>query len=112
MYPSIFTLGHPVEAYNILYSIFTYALALQLFLSWPALAFIDMAERKPARPFIWGLGVLVVPIFGAAVYLLTRGEEAKSRARFALVVTGLAVWAIALAYGLPKIWGPLGPKAL
>ena len=112
MFPSIFTLGHPVEAYNILYSIFVYALGLQLFIAWPAVAFIDMAETKPAQPLLWGLGVLVVPIFGAALYLLTRGEEARSRARFAIVVIGLAVWGIALAYGLPKIWGPLGPKAL
>lgn len=112
MHPSIFTLGHPVEAYDILYGIFIYALALQLYFAWAAVAYIDMAEHKPARPLLWGLGVLVVPILGAALYLLTRSDAAKARARLAVIVTGLVVLAIALAYGLPKIWGPLGPKAL
>jgi chromate transport protein ChrA len=112
MHPSIFTLGHPLEAYDILYGVFLYCLPLQMACVWAVMAYLDMAEQKPARPYLWGLGVLVVPILGAAAYLLTRSDKEKERARLAVIVTGLAVWALALAIGLPKIWGPLGPKAL
>ena len=112
MNSSIFMFIHPVEAYDILYGVFIYGLALQLAFSWATIAYMDMAEQKPANTLFWGLGVLVVPILGPAVYLLTHGDAAKSRARLAVVVTGFVVLAIALAYGLPKIWGPLGPKAL
>jgi hypothetical protein len=112
MHPSIFTLGTPVETYDVLYGIFTYVLGLGLYLSWASLAFIDMAEGKQGRGLLWGIAVLVVPVMGAALYLLTGDDAAAQKSRRVIVISGLVVWGIALAYGLPKIWGPLGPKAL
>ena len=45
-------------------------------------------------------------------YLLARASGLTARARYAIVVGGLAVWLIPLIYGITLAWGPLGPKAL
>jgi hypothetical protein len=71
MHPSIFTLGTPVETYDVLYGIFTYVLGLGLYLSWASLAFIDMAEGKQGRGLLWGIAVLVVPVMCGALRLPT-----------------------------------------
>jgi hypothetical protein len=53
-----------------------------------------------------------VPLAGGAAYLLSRATGLTSKARIAIVVGGLLVWLIPLAFGLSRVLGPLGPKAL
>lgn len=112
MSPSIFTLGSPVETYDILYGIYVYVLLIGLVFSWAALACLDMAAARTANAPAWIIAVLVLPLAGAGAYLLMKATQLSRNARLAIVFGGLAIWLVALAIGLPKIWGPLGPKAL
>ena len=112
MSPSIFMLNHPIQTYDVLYGIYIYVLGIGLAFSWTALAWLDLAERKPASALFWAVGVVVLPLIGGGFYLLTCAKSLTCRARIAIVLSGLVLWGAALGYGLPKIWGPLGPKAL
>lgn len=112
MSPSIFTLASPVETYDILYGIYVHVLLVGLIFSWAGLACLDMAAAKPANAPLWIAGVLTLPLIGAGAYLLMNGTQLSRTARLAIIFGGLIIWLVALAIGLPKIWGPLGPKAL
>jgi hypothetical protein len=45
-------------------------------------------------------------------HICARASGLTTRARYAIVVGGLVVWLIPLAFGMTLAWGPLGPKAL
>ena len=107
MSPSIFTLNHPIAAYDILYGIYVYALGIGLFFSWALLSWMDLIRRKPANALLWGFAVLVLPLLGGGYYLMVEAQSLSRKARVAMVLVGLIIWGVALAYGVPKIWGPL-----
>jgi hypothetical protein len=112
MPPSITVLTQPIHFYDVLFQICTYLLPMGLAFSWTALALLDMAEKKFADGIAWAAGVLVLPLLGSGAYLLIRATGFSRAGRLAIVCGGLALWLIALATGLPHVWGPLGPKAL
>jgi hypothetical protein len=113
MPPSLFTLHEPASTFHVLFGIYAYLLPLLLYAVWASLSLYDLAARDDdAGRAVWGVAVLGIPWLGGAAYLLTRATSLTRRARVAAVVAGLVVWALPLAYGLPLVWGPLGPKAL
>jgi hypothetical protein len=113
MLPSLFSMLPPSTPYQWLFVIYCYALPILLYGAWTAVSLMDMFESPRAdRSVGWGLAVLLVPLAGAAAYLLARAANLTSRARIAIVVGGLLVWLIPLAFGLSRALGPLGPKAL
>jgi hypothetical protein len=113
MLPSLFSLLPPASPYQWLFTIYCYAVPILLYGSWAAVSLMDMFESPRAERSVgWGLVVLLLPLAGGAAYLLARAANLTSRARLAIVVGGLLVWLIPLTFGLSRVLGPLGPKAL
>lgn len=113
MPPSLFTLHEPISAFHVLFGLYAYLLPVTLYGIWASLSLYDLASRDDdASRAVWGVAVLGVPWLGGAAYLLTRATTLSRRVRIAAVLAGLVVFLLPLAYGLPLVWGPLGPKAL
>jgi hypothetical protein len=113
MLPSLFSLISPVTPYQWLFTVYCYVLPIMLYAAWASVSLMDMLEAPPQqRSGAWGVAVLLVPLAGGAAYLLARASGLTSRARYAIVLGGLVVWLIPLAFGVALAWGPLGPKAL
>jgi hypothetical protein len=113
MLPSLFSTMTPSTPYQWLFMVYCYVLPVMLYGAWAAISLMDMFESPRAdRSAGWGLAVLLVPLAGGAAYLLSRATRLTSKARIAIVVGGLLVWLIPLAFGLSRVLGPLGPKAL
>ena len=113
MLPSLFSMMPPATAYQWLFAIYCYAVPILLYGAWATVSLLDMFESGQAdRSVGWGLVVLLLPLAGGAAYLLARASTLTSRSRLAIVVGGLLVWLIPLAFGLSRALGPLGPKAL
>lgn len=113
MLPSLFSLQQPVTAFHVLFGIYAYLLPILLYAMWASLSLMDLSitTRADGRAG-WCVAVLLVPLIGGAYYLLARATMLSRRARYAAVGAGLLAWLVPLAYGLPLVWGPLGPKAL
>ena len=113
MLPSLFSFISPVTPYQWLFTLYCYILPILLYAAWASVSLMDMLETPPPqRSTGWGVAVLLVPLAGAAAYLLARAGGLTVRARCAIVIGGLLVWLIPLAFGVFLAWGPLGPKAL
>lgn len=113
MLPSLFSVALPATGYQILFSIYCYLLPILLYCAWAALSLMDLfASPREERGSGWGFAVIALPLVGGAAYLLARARNLEMTARVAIVVGGLLVWLIPLAYGLSLSLGPLGPKAL
>jgi hypothetical protein len=113
MLPSLLSMNSPATAYQWLFTIYCYAVPILVYGAWAAVSLMDMFESPQAERSVgWGLAVLLLPLAGGAAYLLARASNLTSRARLAMVVGGLLVWLIPLAFGLARALGPLGPKAL
>jgi hypothetical protein len=113
MLPSLFSLMPPATPYQWLFAVYCYVMPILLYGAWAAVSLMDMFDSpRTERSAGWALAVLLVPLAGGATYLLARAFTLTVRARYAMVVGGLLVWLIPLAYGLAMVWGPLGPKAL
>lgn len=113
MLPSMFTLHDPMGPYQVLFSVYAYVLPLVLYALWASLSLMDMsASPESSDRGAWSAAVLLLPLLGGALYLLTRASGLSRTARFAAVAAGLLVWLVPFVYGLTLVWGPLGPKAL
>ena len=113
MLPSFFSLISPVTPYQALFMVYCYVLPILLYAAWASVSLMDMLEApSQRRSSVWGLAVLLIPLGGGAAYLLARASGLTTRARYAIVVGGLVIWLIPLAFGITLAWGPLGPKAL
>lgn len=113
MPPSLFTLHEPISAFHVLFGLYAYLLPILLYGLWASLSLYDLASRDDnGGRVVWGVAVLGIPWLGGAAYLLARATTLSPRVRIAAVAAGLMVFVLPLAYGLPLVWGPLGPKAL
>ena len=111
MLPSLFSLGQPASLFQVWFVIYLYALPILLWAAWTTLAFLDLGEARD-RALGWAVAILLVPLIGAGLYLLTRAETFTATSRRAIVVAGLVIWVVPLAVGIWLGGGPLGPKAL
>jgi len=80
-------------------------LILGLYCAWSALAFIDLARTngEKARTWRWSLAILLLPVVGAAAYLVFGSSQTARRTGVAFVGGGLAVMAAAFAITLVRI---------
>jgi len=111
MLPSLFSLGQPASIFQVWFVIYLYALPILLWTAWTVLAFLDLADARN-RALGWAFAVLLVPLIGAGLYLLTRAQTFTATSRRAVVLAGLVIWILPLAVGIWLGGGPLGPKAL
>ena len=111
--PSLFSVSSPATAFQWWFVVYLYVLPFMLYASWAALSLLDLNERATeGSRWLWGAVVLLLPVFGGAVYLLTSARSLRPTARYAIVFAGLLVWLLPLAAGVWLAGGPLGPKAL
>jgi hypothetical protein len=111
MFPSLFSLGQPASLFQVWFVVYLYALPILLWTAWTTLAFLDLGEARDSAVG-WAVAILVVPLVGAGLYLLTRAESFTATSRRAMVLAGLVIWVVPLAVGIWLGGGPLGPKAL
>jgi len=113
--PSLFTVSNPATAFQWWFVVFIYVLPFMLYASWAALSLLDLDARadvgEPGAP-AWVVAVLLLPLVGAAAYLLGSSRHLRGASKFAIVFGGLIVWLVPLTVGLVLAGGPLGPKAL
>ena len=111
---SLFSVSSPATAFQWWFVVYMYVLPFMLYASWATLAMLDLSERSDSgiARTLWGVAVLLLPIAGGALYLLTAARSMRSPSRYAIVFSGLIVWLIPLIVGLWLAGGPLGPKAL
>ena len=102
---SIFTLFVPFTRNGLLFGLFDYVVPIMLYCAWSALAFIDLARANgdSGRTWRWSLAILLLPIIGAAAYLVFGSSEKARRTGVAFVTGGLAVMAAAFAITLARI---------
>jgi hypothetical protein len=109
--PSLFSMAHPISAFQIWFVVYVYLLPILLYGVWAALSLMDAIESKQAS---WRavLGVILLPLVGGAWYLLKHARTLSPTARVATVVAGTLVWLIPLIAAVWLVVRPLGPKAL
>ncbi|HTT44322.1 MAG TPA: hypothetical protein VMG33_14710 [Steroidobacteraceae bacterium] len=113
MLPSLFSLSHPANLFQVWFVFYIYALPLLLYGSWASLALMDVAETADGRARLHlVLLILAIPLLGGAWYLLRRASRPNRSARLASVLGGILVWLLPLLVGLWLVGRPLGPKAL
>lgn len=111
--PSLFSLAIPITAFQIWFVVYLYLLPFLLYATWASLAIMDIGERADDTGRVrWGALVILVPLVGGALYLLSAAKTLNRSSRIAIVIAGLFVWLLPLAIGLWLAGGPLGPKAL
>ena len=85
----------------VLFGVYDYLLPVMLYCAWSIVALLDLserAEREPGPAVRWGAAVLLLPVAGAAAYLVAARSSLSRFTRLATVVGGLLV--VAAAYGL------------
>jgi len=111
MMPSLFSLAHPLSAFQVWFVVYVYLLPLLLYAAWASLSLMDLMESNEASwPML--VFVMLVPLVGGAWYLLRRARILSRSARVATVVTGTVVWLVPLLVAIWLVGRPLGPKAL
>lgn len=110
--PSLFSVSSPATVFQWWFVVYLYVLPFMLYASWAALSVMDMNERAASGRWVWCAVVLLLPVVGAAAYLLTSARSLRPSSRYAIVIAGLLVWLIPLGLGIWLAGGPLGPKAL
>ncbi|MEO8450596.1 MAG: PLDc N-terminal domain-containing protein [Gemmatimonadota bacterium] len=85
----------------LLFGVYDYLLPIMLYCAWSTMAFLDLsdrAEREPAVATRWGVAVLLLPVAGAAAYLLAGRPNLSRFVRLAAIGGGLLV--MVAAYSL------------
>ena len=98
---SILSFVTPWRLNTVLFGVYDYLLPMMLYCAWSAVAFLDLADRadqEPGSASRWGAAVLLLPVAGAAAYLLAGRPTLSRVARLATVIGGLVV--VAAAYAL------------
>jgi hypothetical protein len=109
--PSLFSMAHPLSAFQVWFVVYVYLLPILLYGVWASLSLMDLMDSKQANP-LTALGVILLPLVGGAWYLLRRARTLSRTARVATVVIGALLWLIPLIAALWLVARPLGPKAL
>jgi hypothetical protein len=87
---------------QMLLGLYAYLLPLLLYVAWSALALWDIGRRKDlGTAAIWGwvLAIFVVPLLGAAAYLLAGANQISRPLKLATVVGGAAAYVVVLLAG-------------
>jgi hypothetical protein len=103
---SILSLFTPLRLNAVLFGVYDYLLPLMLYCAWSTLAFLDLArapEHDRARVLRWSATVLLLPLVGAAAYLLTARSELGRPMRLVAVLGGIVVVAAAAALTVVRI---------
>jgi peptidoglycan/LPS O-acetylase OafA/YrhL len=102
---SIFTLISPLTRNTVLFGLFDYVVPIMLYCAWSALAFLDLARANGdrGRTWRWSLAILLLPVAGAAAYLVWGSSPPSRRAGVAFVTGGLAIMVAAFAITLVRI---------
>ena len=109
--PSLFSMAHPVSAFQVWFVVYVYVLPILLYGVWASLSLMDLMDSKQTN-LLAALSVILLPLVGGAWYLLRRARSLSPTARVATVVIGALVWLIPLIVALWLVGRPLGPKAL
>ena len=90
---SIFTLISPFTRNTVLFGLYDYVVPITLYCAWSALAFIDLARANGdrGRTWRWSLAILLLPMVGAAAYLVFGSATFSRPTRLAVVMGGVAV---------------------
>jgi hypothetical protein len=101
---SVTALFMPLRINGVLFGVYDYLLPIMLYCAWSGLAFLDLAKAPAGdarRVVRWSAVVLLLPLVGAAAYLLTAKSELGRPLRVGAVVGGVLV--VAAAFGLTMI---------
>ncbi|HVN46966.1 MAG TPA: hypothetical protein VMT66_17185 [Steroidobacteraceae bacterium] len=109
--PSLFSMAHPVSAFQVWFVVYVYLLPIMLWAVWASLSLMDLV-RSNERSSATALIVMLLPLLGGAWYLLRRARALSPTARLATVLGGTVIWLIPLIAALWLVLRPLGPKAL
>lgn len=109
--PSLFSMAHPVSAFQIWFVVYVYLLPITLWAVWASLSLMDLVRSKQTSPLA-ALSVMLLPLIGGAWYLLRNARTLSPTARLATVISGAVIWLIPLIAALWLVLRPLGPKAL
>lgn len=106
--PSLFTLSAPKTIFQVWYVGYVYLLPILLTAAWLILSILGISRGKAGL----SAAVLLIPLIGGGLYLVSvRAREGRT-ARVAAVVAGTVIWLIAVIGAVWLAGGPLGPKAL
>lgn len=98
---SIVSIFMPWRINGVLFGVYDYLVPIMLYCAWSTLVFLDLA-KAPAddrqRVLRWSAAVLLLPVVGAATYLLWGKSDLRRAIRIGAVAGGLAV--VAAAFGL------------
>lgn len=86
---------------TVLFGVYDYLLPLMLYCAWSTVALVDLAERAETdRPLAtrWAAAILLLPVVGAAGYLLAGRSTLSRVSRHASLLGGLGL--VAAAYAL------------
>jgi|KBSSwiStaDraftv2_1062776.scaffolds.fasta_scaffold235455_2 hypothetical protein len=98
---SILKLFMPMTQNSVLFGVYDYLLPIMLYSAWSTLAFLDLAREGPGnrtRAVRWSTAILLLPVAGAAGYLLFGGSTIPRNTRLAVVIGGAAVMLAAFGY--------------
>jgi hypothetical protein len=98
---SILKLFMPMTQNSVLFGVYDYLLPIMLYCAWSTLAFLDLAREghgNSARSVRWAAAILLLPVVGAAAYLLFGGSTIPRTTRLAVVAGGVAVMTAAFGY--------------
>ena len=85
----------------ILFGVYDYLLPIMLYCAWSTAAFLDLSERAEKEPGMvtrWGAAILLLPVIGAAAYLVAGRSTLSKVSRLVTVAGGVVI--VAAAYGL------------
>ncbi len=103
---SILSLFYPIRINGVLFAVYDYLVPIMLYCVWSTLAFIDLArapESDRQRVLKWAAAILLLPLVGAAAYLLAARSELRRPIRVGAVLGGITVVAIAFALTMVRI---------
>jgi hypothetical protein len=102
---SITALFLPFRINGVLFGVYDYLLPIMLYAAWSTLVFLDLARAPDgdrSRVVRWSAIVLLLPLVGAAAYLLFGGSAIRRPVRIGAVAGGIAVVAAAFALTMAR----------
>jgi hypothetical protein len=104
----LFTFSTPTTIFQVWYVGYSYLLPILLCAAWLILSILNISRSGIRSSAV----LLLIPLIGGGLYLISAREREGRTARIAAVVVGTVIWLVAV---IGAVWlggGPLGPKAL